>query len=132
MHNCLSITSNFHKRCYSRVLSKTFWISLPEAEIQVIKVSLCCDIWLNFALVAVQRCAVCMELYRDSVIALLHNANFQAASHCCRKNLAPNIHPSKPDLRLKTNLLQASQFLKFRNCPGRSRDIRKRYIMLRP
>ena len=34
-----------------------FWISLPEAEIQVIKVELCCDIWLNFALVTFRSCA---------------------------------------------------------------------------
>ena len=31
---------------------------------QVIKVSLCCDIWLNFALVTVQSCAVYMEMYK--------------------------------------------------------------------
>ena len=61
-----------------------FWISLPEAETQIIKVELCRDILLNFALVTVLSCAVYMETYRDSVIVLLHmhNAKLQAASHC--------------------------------------------------
>ena len=53
-----------------------FWISLPEAEIQVIKVELCCDIWLNFTLVTVQSCAVYMEMYRDSVIVLGFDRSF--------------------------------------------------------
>ena len=56
-----------------------FWISQPEAETQVIKVELRHDIWLNFALVTGQSCAVYMEMYRDSVIVLLHNAKLQAA-----------------------------------------------------
>ena len=36
VHNQLSITSYVHERHYSRVWSIFFWISLPEAEIQVI------------------------------------------------------------------------------------------------
>ena len=35
--------------------SKLFWISLPEALTQVIKVELRCDIWLTFALVTVPK-----------------------------------------------------------------------------
>ena len=58
-------------------------MSLPEAETQVIKEELCRDIWLNFALVTVQSCAVYIEMYRDSVIGLLHNSKLQAASHYC-------------------------------------------------
>ena len=56
-----------------------FWISLPEAEIQVIKVELCPEIWLNFAPVTVQSSAVYMEMNRDSAIVLLHNAKLQPA-----------------------------------------------------
>ena len=44
-----------------------FRISLPEAEIQAIKVELYPDIWLNSALVTVQRCAIYMEMSRDSL-----------------------------------------------------------------
>ena len=33
-----------------------------------------CGVWLNYALVTVQTCAVCMEMYGDTVIAF---ANFQ-------------------------------------------------------
>ena len=62
-YNQKSITSNAHKRHFSRFWLKLFWISLPDAEIQVIKVEPCCDIWLNFALVTVQSCAVCLEMY---------------------------------------------------------------------
>ena len=51
-----------------------------EAEMQVIKAVLCYDVWQIFALVTVQSCAVCMEVFRDNVIVLLHNAKFQAAS----------------------------------------------------
>ena len=54
-------------------------MSPSEAEIQVIKAELCPDIWLNFALVTVQSCAVYMEMYRDSAIVLLHNAKLQPA-----------------------------------------------------
>ena len=46
------------------------WISLPEAKIQVIEVELCCDIWLHFALVTVQSCAIYMEMNKDYVIEL--------------------------------------------------------------
>ena len=42
-----------------------------------------CGIRLNFTLVAVQSWTVHMEMYRDSVIVLLHNANLKAAFHCC-------------------------------------------------
>ena len=44
-----------------------FWISLPEAEILAIKEELCYDILLNFALVTVQSCAVCMEMHRETI-----------------------------------------------------------------
>ena len=54
-----------------------FLISPPDAETQVIKVELYPDIWLSFALVTVQSCAVYMELHRDSTIVLLHNAKLQ-------------------------------------------------------
>ena len=80
-HSLRPQTINVHKTHYSRVSSKLFYISQTEAEIQVIKVELCCDIWLYFALVTVQRCAVCMEMYTDSVIVLLHHTSFQAATH---------------------------------------------------
>ena len=40
-----------------RIDRSFFWISLPEADIQVIKEELCCDIWLKFAPVTVQNCA---------------------------------------------------------------------------
>ena len=115
------------------VLLKIFWISLLEAEIQAIIVELGCEIWINFALVAVQSCAVYMEMYRDSAIVLLHNANFQATSHCCPYKFSPNIHPSKPDIRLTDPSVEISKYseqsltsfsvLKLKNCPGRSRDI---------
>mgnify|MGYP001800821682 CR=1 FL=1 len=36
--------------------------------IKVIKVELRGDIWLNFALVTVKRCAVYMKIYRVSVL----------------------------------------------------------------
>ena len=78
-----------------------FWISLPEAEIQVIKVELCCDIWLNFALVTAQSCAAYTEIiigtlsyYRDSVFVLLHNASLQA-SHCCLYKFSPKHSPTE-------------------------------------
>ena len=59
-------------------LIKVFLISLPEAEVQMIKLEHCSDIWLSFALVTtVQSWAVCIEIYKGSDIALLHNANFQ-------------------------------------------------------
>ena len=74
---------------------KHFWISLPDAETQVNKVELRCDIWLNFALVTVQSCAVYMEMYRDSVIVLLHNAKLQAAAHCCLYKFSPKQSPIK-------------------------------------
>ena len=77
---------------------KIFWISLPEAETQVIKVELRRDIWLNFALVTVQSCAVYMEMQRDSVIVQLHNAKMQAASHCCLYKFSPKHSPIKPNL----------------------------------
>ena len=41
------------------------------------------DILLDFALVNVKSCAVYTEMYRGSVIVLLHNANLEAAIHCC-------------------------------------------------
>ena len=72
-----------------------FWISLPETETQVIKVELCHDIWLNFALVTVKSCAVYMEMQRDSVIVLLHNAKLQATSHCCLYKFSPKHSPIK-------------------------------------
>ena len=60
-----------------------FFISLPEVEMQVIKAELCCDIWLDFAMVTVLNSVVCMEIYRDSVFGLLHEANFKVAFHFC-------------------------------------------------
>ena len=66
-----------------------------EAEIQVIKLELCYGIWLNWVLVTVQRCAVCMEMYRDSVIALLFNTIFQVASNCCLYKFDPKHKPIK-------------------------------------
>ena len=77
--------------------SELFWISLPEAETQVIKLELPCDIWLNFALVTVQSCAVYMEMYRDSVIALLRycTTQLQAISHCCLYKFSPKHSPIK-------------------------------------
>ena len=66
-----------------------------KSRIQVIKLELCSDIWLNFALVTVHSCAVGIEMYQDSVIALLHNANFQAASHCCLYKFTPKHKPTK-------------------------------------
>ena len=80
---------------HKTVWSKLFWISQPEAETQVIKVELRCYIWQNFTLVTIQSCAVNMEMYRDSVIALLHNAKSQAASHCCQYKLGPKYSPIK-------------------------------------
>ena len=35
-----------------------------------------------------------MEMNRDSVIVLLHNAKLQAASHSCLYKFCPNIHLS--------------------------------------
>ena len=69
------ITMHRHNYC----LIKVFLISLPEAEVQVIKLEHCCDIWLNFALVTVQSPAVRVEMYRGSDLALLHNANFHVS-----------------------------------------------------
>ena len=66
-----------------RIDQSFFWISLPEADIQVIKKELCCDIWLKFAPVTVQICAVYMEMYRHSAIVLLHSAKLQAACLYC-------------------------------------------------
>ena len=59
-----------------------FWMSLPAADLQVIKVKLCSNIWLKFDLATVKRSAVWMEMYSESDIALLLNAKFQAAIHC--------------------------------------------------
>ena len=69
------ITMHRHNYC----LIKVFLISLPEAEVQVIKLEHCCDIWLNFALVTVQSPAVRVEMYRGSDISLSHNANFHVS-----------------------------------------------------
>ena len=110
MLNQWSNTSNVLKRHYSRVWSKLFWISLPEAETQVINVELRRDIWLNFALVTAQSCAIYMEMYRDSVIVLLHNAKMQAASHCCLYKFSPNIHPLKPNLSLTDQYSELSKY----------------------
>ena len=52
-------------------------------------------IWLNCALVTVQSCAVCMDMYRDSVIALLYNTIFQVVSNCCLYKFGPKYKPIK-------------------------------------
>ena len=70
-------------------------MSPPEAETQVIKVELRHDICVNFALVTVQGCDVYMEMYRDSVIVLLHNAKLQAVSHRGLYKFIPKILPIK-------------------------------------
>ena len=74
---------------------EAFWISLPEAETQVIKAELRRDIWLNLALVTVQSCAVYMEMCRNFVIVLLYNAELQAASHCYLYKFSPKHSPIK-------------------------------------
>ena len=81
------ITSYVYKRHYSRVWLKLFWISLPEAETQVIEVTLCHDIWLNFALVTVQSCAVYVEMYMQNCRQL------PIASHCCLYKFSPKHSP---------------------------------------
>ena len=40
-----------------------------------------------------------MEMYEDSAIALLHYANFQAASHCCLYKLTPKDTPIETRLQ---------------------------------
>ena len=47
--------------------------------------------------VCVCVCVVYMELYRDSVIVLMHNAKLQAASHCCLYKFCPKHSPIKTD-----------------------------------
>ena len=103
---------------------KIFWISLPEVEMQVIKAELCCDIWLDFAMVTVLNSVVCMEMYRTSVFALLHKANFKVAFHFCLYKFSPNMNPFKADLRLtdqsdelSNNTKQSlTSFLVFETC----------------
>ena len=72
----------------SQLPVKIFWISLPEVELQVIKAELCCDIWLDFAMVTVRNSAVCIIKYKDSIFALLQKANFKVASISVCANLA--------------------------------------------
>ena len=66
---------------------------------QVIKAELCCDNWLDFAMVTVGNSVVCTEMYRDSVFALLRKANFKLASHFCPYKFDPNMDMLKADLR---------------------------------
>ena len=87
-----------------------FWIPLPEAKTQVIKVEPRHDIWLNFPLVTVQSCAVYMEMYWDSVIVLLHNAKLLVVSHCCLCKVGPNIHPLKSNLSLTDQSSELSTY----------------------
>ena len=77
--------------------TKTGWFTAKNIKLNVLKIKTSrkrlihncwfCMLWINkpdiYPLVTIQRCAVSMEMYRVSAIALLHNANFQAASHCC-------------------------------------------------
>ena len=87
-----------------------FWIPLPEAKTQVIKVEPRRDIWLNFPLVTVQSCAVYMEMYWDSVIVLLHNANCRQLPIAACAKLAPNIHPLKSNLSLTDQSSELSTY----------------------
>mgnify|MGYP001799123420 CR=1 FL=1 len=49
----------------------------------------------NFALFTVQSCAVYMEMYRNSVMVLLHHKTLQPASHCCLYKFTPKHSPIK-------------------------------------
>ena len=109
---------------------------------QVIKAELCCDIWLDFAMVTVLNSVVCMEMCRDSVFALLHKANFKVAFHFCLDKFSPNMNPFKTDLRLtyqsdelSNNTKQSlTSFLVFETCklPQVNLEIiEMRYIMLK-
>ena len=131
-----AVISNVDKRLYFMVWLKLSWISPPKAEIQVIKVELCCDIWLNFALVTVHSCAVGLEMYQDSVIALLHSANFKAASHCCLYKFTPKHEPSQiptsgslmkilSSQNFPSNLEQTFQFSDLKHRTGGSGGPRK-------
>ena len=54
------------------------------------------------------QCSKLFSLYKDSVIALLHNTEIHAASHCCQYNftihsIKPNISPFNHCVELSTN-----------------------------
>ena len=65
---------------------------------QVIKIELCCDIWLNFGLVTVQSCAVCNET-AQRFLSLCYRQT-QISRHlpiaASVQILAPTLHPFKP------------------------------------
>ena len=129
-----AVISNVDKRLYFRVWLKLLSISPPKADIQVIKLELCCHIWLHFAMVTVHSRAVGLEMYQDSVIALLHNANFKAASHCClyqaptpKHKPFKSLHQARWWKYWALKIVQATfQFLDLENRTGGSGDPRKK------
>ena len=83
--------------------TKTGWFTAKNKKLNVLKIKTSrkrlihncwfCMLWINkpdiYPLVTIQKYAVSMEMYRVSAIVLLHNANFQAASHCCLYKFIP-------------------------------------------
>ena len=92
------------------------------------------DFGLNFTLDTVQSCSVCMEMNRDSVIALLHNANIQVAPYCCLYNYRPYhssiYHWAESSINSQCFLIKNISVWNFEIALLDLEILEKRYIML--